>query len=104
MPPVTLTLYAKFDADAIVDTFLADVHALASATFVACTSVTCKHDCVKSQHTVTFSCAMSGTDDERLTAVIGEYQTLVPRVVELALQACPGMTRGASGALELGSP
>lgn len=88
MPPITLTLYAKFEADDVVDTFLADVCALASATFVACTAVTCKHDRVQARHTVTLSCVMSAIDDECLAGLFDEYRGLVPSIVEAAIQAC----------------
>lgn len=111
MPPITLTIHVKFEADDVVGTLLADVQALASATFVACTAVTCTHDREKSQHTVTFSCAMSETDEPRRSwPAAFKYKGLMPSIVEAALQACPdtnafpglaAMSRAASGTLEL---
>ena len=86
MPPATLTLYAKFEADDVVDTFLADALALASAAFTTCT-VTCEHAQLGSNHTVTFLCAASEIDDARFDDTIDEYRALVPSIVEAALQA-----------------
>jgi hypothetical protein len=110
MPPATLTLYAKFEADDVVDTFLADVLALASATFTMCT-VTCAHEQLASHHTVTFTCAVQQVDDACFDDTIDEYKALVPSIVEAALQAVPTtapfdklvtLTRCACGAFTCG--